>query len=144
MKYIYLALVVLLSGCASTNNILENTDAMRVIEKAAEVAPDSVSGEFIFTVQAAGEQRNVVYLNTQLDYRDGRNITIALSPFVADYLKTEFGSTPQEYLINKQVRVKGEAKQVKIWFTTNGRRTDKYYFQTHIRVSSPEQLEVLG
>lgn len=144
MKYFYLALVVLLSGCATTSNSLVDTDAMRLIEKAAEVAPESVSGEFVFTVQAAGKQRDIVYLNTQLDYRDGRNITIALSPFVADYLKTEFGSTPQEYLLNKRVKVKGEAKQIKIWFFSNGRRTDKYYFQTHIRVSSPEQIEVLG
>lgn len=144
MKYFYLALVVFLSGCASTNNELANTDAMRLIEKAAEVAPKSVSGDFVFTVQAAGKKRDYVYLNTELDYRDGRNITIALSPLVADFLKTEFGSTPQEYLLNKRVMVRGEAKQIKVWFISNGRRTDKYYFQTHIRVSSPDQIDVLG
>lgn len=143
MKYIYLTLVILLSGCATTGKTLVDTDAMRVIEKAAEMAPESVSGEFIFTVLATGEERNIVYLNTQLDYRDGRNVTIALSPFVAEYLKTEFDSSPLEYFVNKRVKVKGEAEQVKIWFSTNGRRTDKYYFQTHIRVKSPAQIEVL-
>jgi hypothetical protein len=32
---------------------------------------------------------------------------------------------------------------VTIWFWANGKRSDKYYFQTHVRVYRAEQLTVL-
>ena len=144
MKYILIAITVFLAGCAATDNIAVNTDTMRVIEKTAEVAPKGVDGEFVFTVKAAGSQGKVVYLNTELDYRDRRNITVALSPKYVGYIKDQFGVTPQEYFLNKKIQVKGTAKQVKIGFFSNGKRTEKYYYQTHIIVRSPKQIEVLS
>jgi hypothetical protein len=139
-----MANVLFLAGCASTNNIVVNTDTMRLIEKTAEVAPKGVDGEFVLTVKAAGEQGKVVYQNTELDYRDRRNITVVLSPQFVGYINEQYGVTPQEYFLNKKIQVKGTAKQVKIGFFSNGKPTEKYYYQTHIRVRSPNQIEVLG
>ncbi len=47
MKYIFIALAILLSGCTYTSNIVEKTDAMRLIERTSEVAPDAVWGEYV-------------------------------------------------------------------------------------------------
>jgi hypothetical protein len=151
MKNIFMALALLLSGCASTDSVLVTTDTilatadtMRIIEQAAEVAPYGVKGNFSFTIKAAAKPGEIVYLNTELDYRDRRCITIALSPKVASHIEQQYGVTAQEYYLGKKIQVNGTAKQVKIWFFERGKRTDKYYYQTHIRIIRPKQIEVLG
>jgi hypothetical protein len=149
MKNIFIALALLLSGCAdsllvTTDTISATADTMRVIEQAAEAAPYGVTGNFSFTIKAAAKPGEIVYLNTELDYRDRRCITIALSPEIASHIEQQYGVTAQEYYLGKKVQVNGTAKQVKIWFFERGKRTDKYYYQTHIQIMRPKQIEVLG
>jgi hypothetical protein len=139
MKYLFIGFVFLLSGCVSTSN----TNVMSLIEQTAEVAPEGIDGDFVLTVKAAGKRGQVVYLNTELDYRDRRNITIALSPRLTSYIQSQYGVPAQEYYINKVIQVTGTARQVKIGFFSKGELTEKYYFQTHIRISSPTQIDVL-
>lgn len=76
-----LALVMVLNGCVSTAPEYSNT--LEIIGSAAESAPDGVEGEYTFKIQAAGKPKRTVYLNTELDYRDQRNVTIALHPRLA-------------------------------------------------------------
>jgi hypothetical protein len=149
MKSIFIALALLLSGCAdsllvTTDTISATTDTMRVIEQAAEASPYGVTGNFSITIKAAAKLGEIVYLNTELDYRDRRCITIALSPKVASHIEQQYGVTAQEYYLGKKVQVNGTAKQVKIWFFERGIRTDKYYYQIHIRIIRSKQIEVLG
>jgi hypothetical protein len=149
MKNIFIALALLLSGCAdsllvTTDTISATADTMRVIEQAAEAAPYGVTGNFSFTIKAAAKPGKIVYLNTELDYRDRRCITIALSPEIASHIEQQYGVTAQEYYLGKKIQVNGTAKQVKIWFFERGKRTDKYYYQTHIQIMRPKQIEVLG
>jgi len=149
MKNIFIALALLLSGCAdsllvTTDTISATTDTMRVIEQAAEAAPYGVTGNFSLTIKAAAKPGEIVYLNTELDYRDRRCITIALSPEIASHIEQQYGVTAQEYYLGKKIQVNGTAKQVKIWFFERGKRTDKYYYQTHIQIMRPKQIEVLG
>jgi hypothetical protein len=149
MKNIFIALALLLSGCAdsllvTTDTISATADTMRVIEQAAEAAPYGVTGNFSLTIKAAAKPGEIVYLNTELDYRDRRCITIALSPEIASHIEQQYGVTAQEYYLGKKVQVNGTAKQVKIWFFERGKRTDKYYYQTHIQIMRPKQIEVLG
>ena len=143
MKYALLLLMLLLVGCATTTQTVNTSDTMRIIEAAAEAAPQGVSGEFELFIQASGRDAGVLYLNTEKDYRDPRNVSIAIHPAVAQSLEQQFEQSPDEFFLNKTVRVRGEAKTVQIFFSAYGRQSRQYYFQTHVGVTRPEQIEVL-
>ena len=147
MKHLILLSILLLSACSTTPEVTSNsvsTDVMRLIEQTEVNAPEGVKGTFQFLIKASGVERKVVYLNTELDYRDRRSITVALHPKTIAAFTKKYGSSPEAYFINKNIEVTGEAKQIKIWFISNGKRTKKYYFQTHIRVKSLKQIKVLS
>lgn len=117
---------------------------MKVIALSEKNAPNGVKGTFKLPIKASGAQGKVVYLNTELDYRDRRNITVALHPKLIGVFSETYGSAPDAYLINKTIEVTGEAKRAKIRFFSKGKPTDKYYFQTHIRVHSLNQINILN
>ncbi|PKI16034.1 hypothetical protein [Colwellia sp. 12G3] len=147
MKYLILLSILVLSACTTTSDVTSNqpsTDVMRLIEQTELNAPDGIRGTFQFSIKASGVERKVVYLNTELDYRDRRSITVALHPKTIAAFTKKYGSSPEAYFINKNIEVTGKAKQMKIWFISNGKRTEKYYFQTHIRVNSINQIRVLS
>ena len=147
MKYFLLLSILVLSACTATPEITSksvSTDVMRLIEKAAINAPKGVKGTFQLSIKASGIERKIVYLNTELDYRDRRSLTVALHPKTIAAFTKKYGSSPEVYFINKNIEVTGEAKQIKIWFISNGKRTKKYYFQTHISIKSINQIKVLS
>lgn len=147
MKCFLLLLILVLSACTTTPEVTSNlasTDVMRLIEKTAENAPGGVKGTFQFSIKASALLHSAVYLNTELDYRDRRSITIALHPKTIAAFTKKYGTSPNAYFLNKNIEVTGKAKQIKIWFTSNGKRTEKYYFQTHIKVTSLNQIRVLS
>jgi len=146
MRYLILLSILILGGCSSTPTFDSNSDIaniMNLIALTEENAPKGVKGTFQFPIKAAGSQNNVIFLNTQTDYRDRRNISVAIHPKLIDALTMKYGTSPEMFFINKTVEVTGEAKRVKIHLTVDGRRTAKYYFQTHVRVSSLNQIKVL-
>ena len=147
MKYFLLLSILVLSACTASPRATLNpasTDVMRLIEQTAENAPKGVKGTFQFTIKASALLHSAVYLNTELDYRDRRSITIELHPKIISEFAEKYGTSPKGYLLNKNIEVTGIAKQVKIWFFSNGKRTEKYYFQTHIKVRSLNQIKVLS
>ena len=94
------------------------------------------------TVQATGTQDGQVYLNSELDYRDQRNLTVALSPIAAMHLHARLGADLLIALKGRDIVVTGAARRVQIFFFADGRRSDKYYYQTHVNVTSAEQVVV--
>ncbi|PKG84287.1 hypothetical protein CXF85_08775 [Colwellia sp. 75C3] len=147
MKYFLLLAIVVLSACTANPDLTLNpasTDVMRLIEQTAENAPEAVRGTFQFSIKASALLQSAVYLNTELDYRDRRSITIALHPKTIAAFTKKYGTSPKVYFLNKNIEVTGKAKQIKIWFFSNGKRTEKYYFQTHISVKSLNQITVLS
>ena len=145
MKYLILLFVLVLSACSTTHKVTSNSsDVMQLIEQTALNAPEGVKGTFQFSIKTSGIERNIVYLNTELDYRDRRSITLALHPKTIVGFTDKYGSSPEAYFINKNIEVIGEAKQMKIWFFSKGKKTEKYYFQTHIRVTSIDQIKILS
>jgi hypothetical protein len=136
-----------LSGCASTKDpdkVSEYISPMQAIEKAAEASPKGIQGFFELRVKATGKPKNIVYLNSELDYRDPRNISIAISPKVAESFLNKYGETPELFLKNKRIIVYGEARKVKISFGCNGKRNkNQYYYQTHVRVGSLSQILIV-
>ncbi|KPV96467.1 hypothetical protein AN214_01562 [Pseudoalteromonas sp. P1-9] len=144
MKYLILSLSLFLTACNSTTHV-DVADTMDLIAQAEDNAPDGVEGTFKFLVKATGSsRRGEVYLNTEHDYRDRRAVTIVLSPSVVPEFTKNYGKAPNAFFTGKVIEVTGEAKREIIDFVSNGKRTGKYYFQTHIRVSSLEQIKVLS
>jgi hypothetical protein len=116
---------------------------MNLIALSEEKAPEGIKGTFQLPIKASGNRRDVVYLNTEKDYRDRRNITVAIHPKLIEEFTKKYGESPDSYFIDKTIEVTGEVKRMKIFFYSKGKITKKYYFQTHVRVASLSQIRVL-
>jgi len=147
MKYLILLSILFLSACSSTSEVAsksEATDIIQLIEKAKRRFPEPVRGTFQIPIKATGIKNGVVYLNSNLDYREPTNITLALAPSTIEKFTNYYNSSPDLYFKNKTLEVTGKVDRIKIYMYKNGKRTKKYYFQTHIRVISIEQIRVLS
>ena len=150
MKILFATLVLLLAGCSatqsenSTSTTFTYSDTMDIIRSAAESAPHAVEGEYILYIKATGSQGAFVYLNTELDYRDQRSVTVAIHPRAVKAIIDKYGSAPQDYFLDKSIAVSGQAKRIKINFNSQGKPTGKYYYQTHIRIKDVSQIQVLS
>jgi len=140
LKPLILTLALVLGACSSTSTSTINT--MKLIALSEQSAPNGVQGTFNFLIKATGNRRGDIFLNTEDDYKDRRAITIVLSPKVSSDFTSKYGSTPDLYFINKTIEVTGEAKREKIYFYSKGRVTTKYYYQTHIDVTSLDQIKI--
>lgn len=150
MRFVVLVAVAMLTGCSvsnrppATDQFVAEADTMEIIRSAAEAAPKGVRGEYELTIKAAGKQGAMLYLNTELDYRDQRNVTVALYPQLVPQLTAQSGQTPERFFIGKTVRVKGMAQRVRIDFINAEREpSGKYYFQTHIYIKDLSQIELV-
>ncbi|MDO6559452.1 hypothetical protein [Paraglaciecola chathamensis] len=160
MKLVTVLLVLFLAGCGSTSSSNKSselqsqtaqvdeqnqtTDTMAYRNLAAVIYPKSFETGGIFKVKATGNKEGHVFLNTQYDYRDPRNITIVIPPEVASELEENVKMSPEAYFLKKRILVKGSLVQVKVWFSANGKRTNKYYYQTHMRVASWKDINLVG
>ncbi|MEQ1547811.1 MAG: hypothetical protein ABL918_04085 [Chakrabartia sp.] len=121
------------------------SQAILLAAQGADFKPQKgVSGVFELMIQATGASRMREFLNSETDYRDQRNLTIALDPEVVDALKKEHGVNPAIYFKGKTIRVDGIASRIRIDFTSNRQATGKYYYQTHVRVKDPNQITVVA
>lgn len=147
MKYLVILSMLVLSACNSTPETASTskaTDVVQLIEKVKRRYPEPVRGTFLIAIKATGSQNGVVYLNSNLDYREPTNITLALDPSTIDTFTNTYHSSPDLYFKNKVLEVTGQAERIKIYKYENGKRTKKYYFQTHIRVDSVTQIRVMS
>lgn len=146
MKYLILFSILILSGCSSTQEVATQsnfTDIIQLIEKAKKRFPKEVTGTFQIPIKSTGSQAGVIYLNSDLDYRDPKSIAVVLAPSTITAFTREYGSSPDLYFLNKTIEVIGRVKQVKIYMFKNGERTKKHYFQTHIKIKDIEKIKVL-
>ena len=114
----------------------------KAVIAAAKAAPDGVPGIFKMTVRAVGHENGRVFLNSELDYRDQRNLTIAMNEDVEKALEAKIGAVSEQAFVGRRIFVRGAAQRVRIDFTARGRPTGKYYYQTHVLVSTPVQVAV--
>ena len=125
------------------------SDVMQIISMVEEVHPKGIKGTFVLPIRASGVRETKQgkvgsLLNTELDYRDRRNLTITISPKANKFLSDKYGSSPDKYFVNKTIEVIGTAKRVVIWFYANEKRTKKYYHQIHIDVTHTDQIKVVN
>ena len=117
------------------------TSPRDAIWTAAQAEGRPVTGCFELTVQAIGDDRDGVYLNSERDYRDPRNVTIRLSRGAARDLRDAIGgATLGDALVGRTLVVRGSVVRQRILFTGDGRPTGKYYYQTHVRVGDVRQI----
>jgi hypothetical protein len=112
------------------------------VMKAASAAPGFISAVFDFIVRGAAQVGPDFFLNSEEDYRDQRNISAALSPDVQRQLRNSFGDDLSKYFLGHHILVVGPAKRVQIFIGDVGKPSAKYYYQTHIAVVNPDQLDL--
>ena len=142
---------VLASACVLARGHLSAQVTQRTIRPveavvaAAEAAArqQSVRGVFELHVRTTGWQDSLLYLNSELDYRDQRSLTVAITPAAEQALRDRFGEDPVSALKGKKIQVSGAAQRVTIWFFCDGKRTEKYYYQTHVPVFRADQITVI-
>ena len=135
---------LILSGCSNYAKKSEQTiTPSQAIEYSAASAPDSYKGIFEMNVKAGNLRERMIFLNSELDYRDQRNLTVVIRPNVAIELTKKYGEDPLKHLLNKRIVVKGEAERMKIWMFYKTKKLNKYYYQTHVFVNSADQISIL-
>lgn len=112
------------------------------VAKAAEARDTGVLAVVPFKVGKAAMVGGRLFLNSEADYRDPRNLSVVVAPSVLPALRAKWGAALEPYLLGASMRVVGKARTVRIDLTEDGRPTGKYYFQTHLAVTSARQLEL--
>ena len=135
----------LLSACQSvprqTGQVIPPALAVMA---AADAAPAGYPGTFGFTVLRADFVGPRLFLNSYPDYRDQRNLSIAIDPRAIPALRNAYGQDLKSAFLNREIKVQGVARRQRIDFTTDGKPTGKYYYQTHVIVREPEQIRIVG
>ncbi len=101
-----------------------------------------VRGTFELPVRATGRQDGRLYANSERDYRDQRNLTVAIEPAAEAGLRERLGADPAAALVGRRLRVTGAAQRVTIRFSCADGPSDKYYYQTHVRVFHADQVAI--
>lgn len=141
---LYPLLMVALAGCAVQQDAAPakpGLTAWDAIVMSEQSAPAVVPGLFSLEIKNAAKVGKVVYLNTEYDYRDRRNVTVALTAKMLEEFATLYpDQKPEQYFIGKTIVVNGAASRQTIWFISEGKASEKYYFQTHIPVWQTGQI----
>lgn len=140
-----ISITLLLGACAATAPGRESAaiTPQQAVMLAAANAPGTVSGVFDMHVKATGKKNGLIYLNSEDDYRDQRNVSVAVTPDAARQLAEKWGLA-LESIKGKHILVSGDAARTTIYFYSDGRRSDKYYYQTQIRVADAGQITMLN
>lgn len=139
-----LFLVSILSACNHFKTVNSNAvTPIKAIELSAASAPNKFKGTFEFNVKSTDSEQRLEFLNSELDNLDQRNLIIALRPNAVKELKQRYGDNPKVFFLDKDIRVKGEAKRIKTWVLYKNKNIKRYYYQTKVFVKSADQLTLL-
>lgn len=130
------------AGAAAAQPVLSPREA---IVAAADAAPAPIPGTFALHVQRAEQVRGRLYLNSERDYRDQRNLTIRVEDGAIRQLAVRYGAPPERILLGRDILVRGAARRTRIDFIDNrGRPTGLYYYQTHVAIHDADQISIVG
>lgn len=121
----------------------------RAADAAGNIPPEGrapgVNGSFDLRIQATDAKNGKVWLNSERDYRDQRNLTVVIPTDVAERLRAKYGASPETFFRGRRIEVTGVARRATIlFFDDAGRPTGKYYFQTHVQIADPAQIRLIG
>ncbi len=121
----------------------EPVTAYDAVMLAADAAPKMVPGIFIIRVQASARIDGELFLNSELDYRDPRCLSIRIRPDALPGLQARYGPDVGDALSDEVILVRGYARQVRIDFIERGMPTGKFYYQTHVVVTDASRVETM-
>lgn len=148
MVFLLIAIVALASGCATTPTALpvaSQSNAFgpaQAVRLATAFTPREIPGVFEMRVTSTGAKDRYTYLNSEANYRSKRCLTIAISPSASHQLTTMLGKPPAVAFKGKHILVTGAAVRVKVYLMLRGIRVNKFYYQTHVQVTDPKQIEI--
>jgi len=116
----------------------------QAVMAAANAAPRGVPGDFALVVRRAEMVGPRFFLNSEADYRDQRNLSIAIEPHALTGMRDRFGKDFRAALMGAEIRVHGVARRTRIGIFENGKPTRLYYFQTHVSVDNASQITIVG
>jgi hypothetical protein len=141
IRYLTVLLAALVTwGCASS--VDTDISPQQAVFAGAEHL-DGVRGVFRLVVRGGGRQNGWLYINSEADYRDQRCLTVAFPPDLEHQLSENLRADPIVALTGKTIRVNGVARRTTIGLFANGQQTDKYYYQTQVRIDDLSQMTVL-
>ena len=138
-----IAAAVLLSVPVAAQTPQLRLSPAQAVMNAAEM-PEGVGGVFEMVVRATGRQGGRLFLNSEADYRDPRNLTIVVAPVEEEALGVRLGGPVQTTILHKVIAVRGIARKTRINFLSDGRATGNFYFQTHLKLSSARDMTIEG
>ena len=110
------------------------------VQLAQKAGPLGARGEFVMLVAATGKSKGHLFLNSELDYRDPRNLSIDIAPWIMGRLESRFGAPLESFFRGKQIVVRGSVRRVPIKILDNDGRPRQMYFQTHVDVLQASQI----
>lgn len=94
-----------------------------------------------FVVRNVGVAGSRIFINSEADYRNQRNISVAIPRDAAREIFRRTGRTDlRAALVGQTIVVSGRARRVRIGYFENGRPTGEYYYQTHIPIRFGNQI----
>lgn len=149
MRILALPVFLALSACQSPSAVSNvpagpAISALQAVMAAADAAPRGVPGTFSLVVKRAEMVGPRLFLNSEQDYRDQRNLSIAIQPQALALLRDRLGKDLAAALRGRTIRVGGVARRTRIAIFNNGKPTNLYYYQTHVSVGSAAQIEIVG
>ena len=131
------------AGTSAAATPVRLTPEQAVINAAESEA--GVTGVFEMVIRATGRAQGNLHLNTQLDYRDPRNLSIVIPAEIEEALAARLGQPVEQAVLNSAIAVRGTARKTRIDFLDpSSRPTGRYYFQTHLRLQAARHLTVAG
>lgn len=133
--------LIYLSSCSYIGSqSAGNLTPLQAIKLTSESESNTASGSFEFKVKSVDQYQRMMFLNSESDSKDQRNITVAIRPNAISQLAEINDGEAGEWFMNKKIRVIGEAQRQKIWVLHRNLNTGQYYYQTKIYVKSAEQI----
>ena len=141
---------------SDVKTILQNIDRSLVIHQQGKIHDpvaaiagaasheEGFSGRFRLEVKSTDEETGLTWLCSETDYRDPRCLSVKILPEAGQGLTDMYGENPVAFFRGKTVIVEGVAQMVRIDFVSAGQPTGKFYFQTHVTVADPGQIQLGG
>ena len=142
LRLTFATAILSLVACTTAPTANHWVGAGDAVLQAAAHPNTGVSATFHMTVRSVGESNGNVFLNSELDYRDQRNLAISMSRQIAMELMRLYGGSIETLLQGKMILVSGDAQRVRVDFLVNDRPSGKYYYQTHVNVRRVDQIQL--
>lgn len=117
--------------------------AVEAVTYASYLAPKAGIATIVsMRVRHLGFEDGIFYLNSELDYRDRNNLTVAVRE---EDMRTLFSDTAlhviRPKLVGKIIYARGVARRVRIDFMTDAQKpSGKYYYQVQMRLNDASDL----